>query len=357
MSQKIQLKWLIAIVVLALSSTAAQAVIIDTVPVGNAGNAADNSYSLIILGGVDYAYNMGKYEVTAGQYCEFLNAVAKTDAHGLYNANMDSSSLGCQITRHSTSEGYFYDFSGRPSGTAADWENRPVNYVSWGDAARFANWLHNGQGNSDTEDGSYALNGATSQTDLMAVIRENDATWVIPSVDEWYKAAYHENNGVTGDYFDYSTSSDNNLPGYINSIGNFSRTGDGSFIEGGIDPGNYATYGSEGEGEIAYQYGIGSPYYRTIVGEHENSASPYGTFDQGGNVFEYTEAHDSYSYCLQGGAYSVDEPYLHAGYLSPIIVLEDEFSTSGFRMASVPEPGSITLLLCGLVSLIWKRWR
>ncbi|KKL49256.1 hypothetical protein LCGC14_2317320, partial [marine sediment metagenome] len=42
--------------------------------------------------------------------------------------------------------GYTYDFSGRPSGTtAADWENRPVNFVSWGDAARFANWLHNGQ--------------------------------------------------------------------------------------------------------------------------------------------------------------------------------------------------------------------
>jgi formylglycine-generating enzyme required for sulfatase activity len=27
----------------------------------------------------------------------------------------------------------------------ADWADRPVNYVSWGDAARFANWLHNGQ--------------------------------------------------------------------------------------------------------------------------------------------------------------------------------------------------------------------
>ena len=38
---------------------------------------------------------------------------------------------------------------------ATDLANRPVNYVSFGDAARFANWLHNGQGNGDTESGAY----------------------------------------------------------------------------------------------------------------------------------------------------------------------------------------------------------
>ena len=35
--------------------------------------------------------------------------------------------------------------------------NRPVNWVSWYDAIRFANWLNNGQGNGDTESGSYTL--------------------------------------------------------------------------------------------------------------------------------------------------------------------------------------------------------
>ena len=121
---------------------AAKAITIDTVPVGNPGNADDihgDGY-----GGVDYTYNIGKYEVTAGQYAAFLNAVAATDPYGLYNTNMDSDSYGCQITRNGSSGSYTYDFSGRPSGTEADWVNRPVNYVSWGDAARFANWLHNG---------------------------------------------------------------------------------------------------------------------------------------------------------------------------------------------------------------------
>ena len=36
-------------------------------------------------------------------------------------------------------------------------------------------------------------------------------------------------------------------------------------------------------------YTIGSPYYTTEVGEFENSESPYGTFDQGGNIWEWNE--------------------------------------------------------------------
>ena len=122
------------------------------VTVGNPGNTGEwsgESYGGYgpdrICGAVDYAYNIGKYEVTAGQYCEFLNAVAATDTHGLYAPNMNSHSYGCQITQNGSSGSHTYDFSGRPNGTEADWANRPVNYVSWGDAARFCNWLHNGQ--------------------------------------------------------------------------------------------------------------------------------------------------------------------------------------------------------------------
>ena len=45
--------------------------------VGNPGNTADTRYETPGYGGVDYTYNIGKYEITAGQYCEFLNAVAE----------------------------------------------------------------------------------------------------------------------------------------------------------------------------------------------------------------------------------------------------------------------------------------
>jgi formylglycine-generating enzyme required for sulfatase activity len=286
-----------AVVLLSAGSVQAE-VVMETVSVGNPGNAPDTRYDTQGYGGVDYVYSIGTFEVTAGQYRDFLNAVdpAGSNPYGLYNSSMDSSLYGCQITWNAGSS--TYDFSGCPSGTEADWADRPVNFVSWGDAARFCNWLHNGQPTGQltedptqdaglTEDGSYYLNGATSNEDLMAVVREVDATWVIPSEDEWYKAAYHYNDGVTGDYWDYPTSSDRlpgSVPGYVNNGGNLSGTGT-PFTEGGTDPGNYATYDGDGGTN-----GIGSPYYRTIDGEWENSASPYGTFDQGGNVWEWNEA-------------------------------------------------------------------
>jgi hypothetical protein len=49
--------------------------------VGNPGNAADTTG----YGRVDYAYGIGKTHITIDQYCEFLNAVAKTDTYGLYD--------------------------------------------------------------------------------------------------------------------------------------------------------------------------------------------------------------------------------------------------------------------------------
>ena len=78
-----------------------------------------------ICGAVGYTYNIGKYEVTAGQYTEFLNAVAKTDTYGLYNTNMWSSTYGCKIQQSGSSGSYTYS-------VASDYANRPVNYVAPG---------------------------------------------------------------------------------------------------------------------------------------------------------------------------------------------------------------------------------
>jgi formylglycine-generating enzyme required for sulfatase activity len=254
-----------------LAAGAVQAAItIETVPVGDPGNAADMRYNLGAwpegCGAVAYTYNIGKYEVTAGQYTAFLNAVAATDTYGLYNTSMWSlgpNIYGCQIQQSGSSGIYTYSVD-------ANFANRPVTYVSWGDAARFSNWLHNGQptgeqGLSTTEDGAYYLNGATTNAQLHAVSRKAGATWAITSEDEWYKAAYHKNDGVTGNYWDYPTSS-NTAPG---------RDMDDA-------SGNNANL-------FGFPFPIDSNMFSTVAGEFQNSDSPYGTFDQGGNVWEWNE--------------------------------------------------------------------
>ncbi|MFB3893629.1 MAG: SUMF1/EgtB/PvdO family nonheme iron enzyme [Phycisphaerae bacterium] len=186
---------------------------VELVPVGNAGNPGDTRWPNGPHGGVPYDFSIGKYEITAGQYTEFLNAVAKTDTYGLYNTLMAyddiMSKWACNIRRSGASGSYVYT-------VASDWANRPVNYVSWGDAARFCNLLTNGQptgaqGLSTTEDGSYYLNGATTAAALMAVTRKTPAQgglYYIPTENEWFKAAYHKNDGVTGNYWTYPTVSD-----------------------------------------------------------------------------------------------------------------------------------------------------
>ncbi|NQU26490.1 MAG: SUMF1/EgtB/PvdO family nonheme iron enzyme [Candidatus Nealsonbacteria bacterium] len=204
--------WMVGLLVGLLATTARADVFnmgpgltsLEMMPVGNPGNDPDTRYDTPGYGGVSYAYNIGKYEVTAGQYCDFLNAVdpSGTNTLGLYHFAMDSDYRGCQITWNSTLS--TYDFSGRPSGTEADWANRPVNFVSWADAARFANWMHNGQpsgeqGLSTTEDGAYYLNGATTDTELQTVARKVDWKWAITSEDEWYKAAYYDPTGYDPD--------------------------------------------------------------------------------------------------------------------------------------------------------------
>ncbi len=299
---------------------------LETVPVGNPGNVDDNTGR----GGVDYEYNIGKYEVTAGQYCEFLNALAATDTYGLYSSRMWSSLHGWMIQRSGLSGSYTYS-------VASDWPDRPVSYVSWADAARFANWLHNGQPTgaqdlSTTEDGAYFLTGATTDEQLHTVNRESDWRWAIPTEDEWYKAAYHKNDGATGNYFDYPTSSDS--------------APSNDLID--PDPGNNATFYDSG-------FTIGSPYWYTEVGAHENSGSPYGTFNQGGNCVEWNEGIFAGQYRgLRGSAFNGPIDLMRASYVNfyePAL----EGSGFGFRLSEVPEPATLGLLALGALAVLRRR--
>jgi formylglycine-generating enzyme required for sulfatase activity len=295
-------------------------VVIETVAVGNPGNAGETQ-SDGVYGAVDYAFFIGRFEVTAGQYTEFLNAVAATDSEGLYHVRMDYDAdptrQGCNIKRHGSPGSHTYS-------VAADWADRPVNYVSWADAARFANWMHNGQptGAQDlttTEDGAYFLNGISEidDTALEAVVREPDAIWAIASEDEWYKAAYHRNDGVTGNYWSNPTAAN----GAVSNL----------LVD--PDPGHNATCRAN---QIDT---IGAPYYRTEGGAHENSESPYGTFDQGGNVMEFTEAvPESDIRRMRGGSWSQGCSQVASNQIDDVMHSSDQFNDLGFRVVTLAEP-------------------
>ena len=295
----------------ARAALAAPPLMIETVGVGNPGNAGDPIQFQGVFGAVDYEFAIAKYEVTAGQYAAFLNAVAASDPYLLYDARMWTNAQGCKIERTGSPGSYTY-------GVAPDRANRPVNFVSWGDAARFANWLHNGQPSgapslATTEDGAYFLDGKMSDFELESVVREPDATWVIPTENEWYKAAYHKNDGATANYFSFPTAS--------NAVAS------NDLID--PDPGNNATYQRPGP-----DFTIGPPYFRTEVGAHENSESPYGTFDQGGNVLEFNETvPETDIRGIRGGSWFWGDV---SKFTRPVDMhSSDEFSDLGFRVARV----------------------
>ena len=300
------------------------------VTVGNPGNAADPPTG---YGSVANTYQMGKYDVTVGQYVQFLNAVAKTDTYGLYNSDMATDYQTIGITQSGSSGSYSYAVSGS-YGQAA---NCPVFDVSWGDAARFSNWLQNGQPTSGvenagtTENGAYTLNGAISNSALMAVTRNAGATYFIPSEDEWYKAAYYDPNKPGGaGYWLYPTKS-NTAPG--NTL---------------PDAGNSANY-------FVAEF-TDSTDYLTPVGEFSNSPGAYGTFDMGGDICQWNEGNIAgSSRGLRGGSWCDDSYILVSSHRNDLNPVYGSLGV-GFRVASVPEPASLVMVVSGAIAaLVWWR--
>lgn len=303
-------------------------------------------------GGVSYEYQISQFEITTAQYTEYLNAIAKTDTYGLYNSSMYNSQYYKGIIREGSVDNYTY--------TVNDgWADKPVVFTSYYEALRFANWMHNGrptglQTAATTEDGAYQISLGLN------IVRKDGALVWLPSEAEWYKAAYYDK--LNNDYYNYATGSDSKP--------------DNSAPD--ADSGNSANYFDPVEG-----YAIGAPYYTSDVDDYGLSTSPYGTYGQAGNVWEWTEKASlgtSNTY-IRGGCWNTNDSFMLATYHIAYPV-STETVDIGFRLASVtgfgddgggddggddgddddnnggpgdspvPEPHSIILLVSGIALLI-----
>ena len=135
--------------------------------------------------------------MTNAQYAEFLNQKGAS-SDGPLSLYWPNSGIGTGIIRSGSLGSYAYS-------VVAGRENHAVGGVSFLSAMRFVNWLSNGQGTGDTERGSYdvAIFGGVAT-------RTPGAGFVLPSENEWYKAAFfqpQESGGPPSNYWTYATSS------------------------------------------------------------------------------------------------------------------------------------------------------
>lgn len=181
-------------------------------------NQSENSADTSGYGSVDEDYYIGKYPVTNSEYTAYLNIVARYDDDGsFYTPAKNSSNLGMAIgINRSKDKPYAY--------TAVEhMDDKPVVNITWIQAARYCNWLHNSHNNTstlNTNTGAYNLSSP-----LNNITRSTNAKYFIPSVDEWYKSAYYDKTGGTFVYRKYATRT-NSVPLSISEVNKY---GDGPY--------------------------------------------------------------------------------------------------------------------------------
>lgn len=279
------------------------------VPITSAGNSPDSNTSSWYsspTGSVGYAYYMGKYEISRSM-------VEKVNSDGALGITLqDMSSYG---------------------GNGA---NKPATGIGWYEAALFTNWLNTSQGYAPAYNfasGSFALwTPSDAGYNSSNRFRNTLARYVLPTRDEWYKAAFYNPSTST---YSYAPDGTNYMPKAVAS---------------GTDP-NTAVWNNNSRGP-------GGPADITLAG----GLSPFGVMGLGGNAQEWSE---SFALGVDANNPSSLRSVWGGSWDSARITSLDELSgmpsselyNTGFRIValSIPEPSSFSLVLIGMAGVAYRR--
>jgi sulfatase modifying factor 1 len=324
-----------------------------SIPMTEIGNPGNAGYIFNGFGDVAYKYDIGTYETTNQQYVDFLNAVGQSNPNGIYNSKMGTDTNG-GIVQSGSPGSYTYSVKGGSNPQGATYASAPAMFVSWYSAARFVNWLTNGQqtggaGVSSLETGSYTLSNATSgplPTRNTAFLATNGG-YVLPSMDEWFKAAFHNAAGLA--------STDYTLWGTATSTQPTANVSNPLLA-------NVANYGRSTTPTLG----------PLDVASYSNSLSSYGLYSMIGNAAEITETRNPSSdtmYQAMSGSWSTNPGNVLAfnailgGGSGTFVNGTAATAQIGFRPAyitAVPEPSTMGLAgagVAGLAGLEWNRRR
>jgi hypothetical protein len=289
---------------------------IEFVTIGDPGNADDTVGSPRPGGSVEYVYRIGEYEISR-------DMVDKANREG---------NLGIVLNTMTSVTG------GPRSDMAAAG-------MSWNEGARFVNWLNISEGflpayKFATQPGDAGYNANFNNNllwqaddpgfDATNRFRNRQARYVLPSVDEWHKAAFYDPNvnGGTGGYWNYPTGSDS-VPTPVTS---------------GTDVGT-AVYNqslAQGPADITQAGG----------------RSPYGVMAMAGNTQELEETtfdllnkNVSGGRGVRSGRWNKDASFFSASFrggASGNTSTPGGSGNMGIRVASIPEPPPLeTISLSG----------
>jgi len=284
------------------------------------GAAPQGSTDCMEIGAVGYRYEIGELEVTVRQWVKFLNTI---DPRGRNRFGLFS-----QFQRPNAWPGYGQirkarrAASGRHYRVASeDWADKPFGFADFPGAARFVNSLHNGRviqknisqvGGLEMTTYRVSLSRATGRGmyDLSnrATGRTRKRGFVVPSQNEWVKAAYYD--AEAGEYWKYPTNpgvfGDGSATAPTPSSLDF-ESGDvtnseiqplASFRQSGLPaPAWCPSYAevSPGSCSVSNPFGLAPDTYQeaymATVGSvgQALTRSPWGTRDQGGNAVEWTD--------------------------------------------------------------------